>query len=144
MPFKKGHPGGPGRPRKSDKYAGAVAAAENRIVDRLPEIIDNMFHLAMGGYERVEEQWAPAGTLRTASGEKLFPTVPTDEMVLIKRIVTIADKDRMANQYLIDRVAGKPIEKQEVDQETIVRIIRNGVQGHSPTDAPSSSERDID
>jgi hypothetical protein len=116
MPFVKGQPGGPGRPRKKDKYSGAVTKAESRIVDRLPELIDNMFYLATGGYERVEEQWAPAGSLWVGSGEfarRMYPEAEADELVLVKRTVTVADKDRAANIYLIDRIMGKPIERKE-------------------------------
>ena len=117
MPFRKGHPGGPGRPKKADKYAGAIARAEKKIADRLPELIENMFHLANGGYERVEETWAPAGSLWVGSGESLRPMYldkSPDELVLVKRAVSIADKDRQANEYLINRVMGKPIERQEI------------------------------
>lgn len=118
MPFQKGQSGNPGgRPKRSDKFAGAIDKAERRIADRLPELIDNMFHLAMGGYERVEEQWAPAGTLWVGSGDSLrrmYPEVKSDEMVLIKRTVSVADKDRQANEYLINRILGKPIERQEI------------------------------
>lgn len=118
MAFQKGQSGNPsGRPRRSDKFAGAISQAEQRIAQRLPELIDNMFHLAMGGYERVEEQWAPAGTLWVGSGDSLrrmYPQAQADEMVLIKRTVSVADKDRQANEYLINRILGKPIERQEI------------------------------
>lgn len=120
MPFQKGHSGGPGRPRKADKNAGAVARAEKQIRDRLPELVDNMFHLADGGYERVEEEWAPAGSIYIGSGKeafKLYPDLPPDTLVLVKRKVSIADKDRAANVYLIDRIAGKPTERKELSGE---------------------------
>jgi hypothetical protein len=116
--FQPGQSGNPkGRPKKSEKHAGAVAKAEKQIADRLPSLIENMLHLAYGGYERVEEQWAPAGSLFIGTGKDAMPMYPdkdTDEMVLVKRTVSIADKDRAANQYLIDRIMGKPTERQEV------------------------------
>lgn len=117
MPFQKGHAGGPGRPRKADKYAGAIAKAEKQIADRLPELVDNMLHLANGGYERVEEQWTPAGSLFIGSGEwmrPMYPGLDPDELVLVKRTTSVADKDRAANEYLINRILGKPIERQEI------------------------------
>ena len=89
MPFQKGHAGGPGRPRKADKNAGAVAKAEKQIRDRLPALIENMMLLADGIY--VEEI--------------------TIEGV---RIVYKRPPDRQANEYLINRVMGKPTERQEV------------------------------
>lgn len=105
-----------GRKLKTDKFKQPIAKAEKRIADRLPELIDNMFHLAMGGYERVEEQYAPAGSLYVGSGAHtrlMYPDKDPDELVLVKRTVSIADKDRTANQYLIDRIMGKPTERRE-------------------------------
>lgn len=118
-----GHGGarpGSGRKRRDIKHETAIAQAENRIVDRLPHIIDNMFHLAMGGYERVEEQFSPAGSLWIGQGkdaELMYPGKDPDELVLVKRTVTIADKDRAANIYLIDRILGKPIQQTELTGE---------------------------
>lgn len=89
MPFQKGHAGGPGRPRKADKNAGAVARAEKQIRDRLPELVDNMMALADGVF--VEEL--------TMEG---------------LRIVFKRPPDRQANEYLINRVMGKPTERQEL------------------------------
>lgn len=117
MPFQKGQPGGPGRPKKRDKFAGAIARAEKKIADRLPELVDNMLALANGGYERVEEHWAPAGSLWVGSGDNLRPMYPdkdADDLVLVKRTTSIADRDRQANEYLINRIMGKPIERQEI------------------------------
>lgn len=118
MAFVKGQSGNPGgRPKKADKFAAPVARAEKQIVDKLPSLIENMLILANGGYERIEEQWAPAGSLFIGSGKDAVPMYPDkepDELVLVKRTRSIADKDRAANQYLIDRIMGKPTERQEV------------------------------
>ncbi len=117
MPFQKGQPGGPGRPRKADKHAGAISEAEQQVADRLPELVANMLHLANGGYERVDEEWQPAGLVYVGSGEfarRAFPELDPDVLVMVKRKSSIADKDRAANQYLIDRILGKPTERQEL------------------------------
>lgn len=118
MPFRKGQSGNPaGRPRKADTHAGAIARAEKQIADKLPSLIENMLILANGGYERVEEQYAPAGSLFIGSGEfmrRMYPDKPDEELVLVKRTVSIADRDRAANQYLIDRIMGKPTERREL------------------------------
>lgn len=117
MPFVKGQPGGPGRKPKAQKFARPIARAEKRIADRLPELIDNMFVLANGGYERVEEEWQPAGLIYVGSGEfarRAYPALPDDELVLVKRKASIADKDRQANEYLLNRILGKPIERAEI------------------------------
>jgi len=111
---------GPGRPRKADKYGGHIAQAEDLIADRLPKIIDNLIKLADGGYERVEEEWLPAALVTIGSGEfemKAFPDKPDDELVLVKRKVSHADSDRVANIYLADRLMGKPTDKVEVSGE---------------------------
>lgn len=118
MPFSRGQSGNPnGRPRKRDKFARPIARAEKQIADQLPLLIDNMLHLAHGGYERIEEEWQPAGLVYVGSGEsarRAFPELPADEPVLVKRKRSIADKDRQANEYLINRIMGKPIERQEI------------------------------
>lgn len=87
--FQKGNPGGPGRPRKADQNAGAVARAEKKIRDRLPEIVDAMIELALG--------------------------VVVDELnpVTNQRMVYQKPPDRGAGQYLMDRIMGKPTERHE-------------------------------
>lgn len=113
-----------GRKRKATKYELAVTEAEDKIVDHLPAILDNLLELANGGYERVVEEWQPAGlvTLTRHDEEKdafyqvqAFPDKDPDELVLIKRSVSVADKDRAANIYLMDRILGKPTQKQDID-----------------------------
>lgn len=118
---------GAGRKRKADKYQPQINKAEKRIADRLPQLIDNLMHLADGGYSRVKEKWAPAGTVLVGAGEmqrKAFPKLPDDELVMVERVTEIADKDRAANEYLINRVMGKPTERveQEVDVKGEVKI----------------------
>jgi hypothetical protein len=114
--FEPGWKGGPGRPSKADKHAGAIAKAEKQIADRLPELVANMLHLANGGYERVDEEWQPAGLVFVGSGEfarRAFPELDPDALVMVKRKTSIADRDRAANQYLIDRILGKPTDRKE-------------------------------
>lgn len=116
MPFQKGHPGGPGRPPTRKTHAGAVRKAEKQIVDRLPQLVDNMIVLANGGYERVEEVWARADSLYIGSGtdaRRMYPDAKDDEQILVKRTTSVADRDRAANIYLIDRILGKPTERKE-------------------------------
>ena len=115
--FKPGNPGGPGRRPKAQKLARPIARAEKQIADQLPALIENMLYLAHGGYERIEEEWQPAGLVYVGSGEfarRAFPELPPDEPVLVKRKRSIADKDRQANEYLINRILGKPTERQEI------------------------------
>lgn len=126
---------GAGRPRKAVKYERPINKAERQIVDRLPDLLDNLLALADGGYERVEERYEPAGTvlidqeLRNPDGQvaldaqgkpvrgkvQAFPHLAPDQLVLVQRTVSRADKDRAANVYLVDRIMGKPTEHQEIE-----------------------------
>jgi len=99
--FQTGNPGGPGRPRKAEKYAGAVAAAEQRIVDRLPELIDNLFTLA--------------------GGVVVEDTNPIDGSMSVYQ----KPPDRKANEYLIDRILGRPTQaiEAEIDADGSLHIL---------------------
>lgn len=118
--FQKGNPGGPGRPRKAEKYAAPIAAAEDRIADRLPERVERLEQLANGGYEQVETVWKPAGLIFVGSGEwatLAFPHLPPEQLVCVERKVSIAAPDRAANIYLIDRIAGRPAQRVDLDAD---------------------------
>jgi hypothetical protein len=77
-----------GRPKKADKYGGHIAQAEDLIADRLPSLIDNLFSLA-DGIEVQEE---------TPNGPRIYSRPP----------------DRQANEYLVNRIMGKPIDRREL------------------------------
>lgn len=116
---------GAGRPRKTDKHAGQIAAFEKRAADSLPERFENLTYLANGGYERVKEKWVPAGlvfkdeTTLDDKGRPLtvkvpaFPDLGPEVLVLIEKITEIAEPDRASNVYLTDRAMGKPTERIE-------------------------------
>ena len=79
---------GAGRKPKAEKYETAINRAEKRIADRLPELIDNMFRLAEGvTVQEVDEE----------GGVLVYSKPP----------------DRQANEYLINRILGKPTERAE-------------------------------
>lgn len=87
---------GAGRKLKADKHAGAIAKAEKRIADKLPELIDNLLRLAQG----VELQ----------EFDKLGQAIIRDG-----EVVTYCEApDRQANEYLINRIIGKPVDKREI------------------------------
>ena len=90
MPFVKGQPGGPGRKRKADKFARPIARAEKQIADQLPALITNMLTLANGVL--VEDTNPVTGNVQ------IYQKPP----------------DRAANEYLINRILVKPIERQEI------------------------------
>lgn len=118
MPWQAGQSGNPaGRKPRAVRFARPIARAEKQIVDRLPEVVDTLLRLAAGGYERVEEEYAPAGTLTVGSGEAqalVFPDRRADELVLVRRRVSRADGDRAAAVYLVDRILGRPTARQEL------------------------------
>ena len=74
------------------------AATLATLIGWLPDLLKNLKHLADGGHERVTEKFDADG-------------------ILIERKVEIADSDRNANQYLIDRLLGKPTERKELTGE---------------------------
>lgn len=90
MPFVKGQSGNPaGRPSNADKFAGAIAKADTRIAKNLVRYIENMEALADGIFQ---EEMTLDGT----------------------RIVYQRPPDRAANEYLINRIMGKPTERKEL------------------------------
>jgi hypothetical protein len=108
---------GAGRKPRSEKFQRPIAAAEKRIADRLPQIIDNLFLLADGGYLQVTETWEAAGLLTSGQGEATVPAFPDkrpDELVLTRSTRSIAAPDRGANQDLLNRIAGKPTAALEI------------------------------
>lgn len=80
---------GAGRKPKAEKFATAINRAEKQIADRLPELLDNMFRLAMGVVIQETDH----------DGETLVYQKPPDYK---------------SNEYLINRILGKPTEHQEV------------------------------
>jgi hypothetical protein len=87
------------------KFAGPVAAAEERIVERLPELVGNLLVIANG--MTVAEPMPNGGTT-------VYTRAP----------------DFRANQYLLDRIMGKPEVLQEpdpsewTDEELIAKSLR--------------------
>lgn len=80
---------GAGRKPKAQKYEQQINKAERQVADWLPALMHNMKRLADGVV--VQEE--------TPDGETLIYQKPPD---------------RAANQYLIDRIMGKPTERHEL------------------------------
>lgn len=92
---------GAGRKRKSEKYAAEIEAAEKKVKDRLPDLIDNLFLLAQGGY--------PINRVKRGLLE--------GKMVVVEEVTETAPPDRKANEYLVDRIMGRPTQEVEMDLE---------------------------
>lgn len=91
-------------------------------------LVQNLIDLANGGYERTEQVWKPAGSIyidvemKDRKGQvkvdrggrpirrrvKAYPKLPADQLVLVETKVSVADRDRAANVYLLDRLRGRP------------------------------------
>lgn len=125
-----GHGGarpGAGRKRNSEKYAEAIAAISDRIAADFDDRYTALQMIADGGFEQITETWEPAGLIEReevdfdVKGQAIrrkvpaFPDLPPDQLVCIRRTRSIAAPDRQANQYLIDRLAGRPT--QAIDAE---------------------------
>jgi len=117
---------GAGRPRKTDKYAGQIAALEDQIADGLLDNAANMRLLANGGFEQITEVYEPAGLIEvtkqvvTDEGtvtvrELAFPHLDPEQLVCVRRTRSLAAPDRKANEYLINRIAGTPTQRIEAD-----------------------------
>lgn len=131
-----GHGGaraGSGRKRISERYSEQVATFHDLAAADIEKRYQSLAFLADGGFEELEEVWEPAGlitvqkTLETADGvirvsELAFPHLPPEQLVCVQRKKRIAAPDRKANEYLVDRVAGRPVAAVEADVEADVEI----------------------
>lgn len=126
-----------GRKRKAEIYASEIAAAERRVADRLPRVVDNLELLADGGFEQITETYEPAGLVFVeapllskdktpqldANGHPIivrqlaFPNRRPDDLVCVRRTRSIAAPDRAANIYMVDRILGRPVAAVEVEGE---------------------------
>lgn len=108
---------GAGRKPKGETFARPIARAEKRVADKLPDLIDNLFRLADGGFELGADTLEPAGSITVGSGKDqslAFPDMDPATLVVVSQTRSIAAPDRAANIYLVDRILGKPTERQEV------------------------------
>jgi hypothetical protein len=126
-----GHGGrraGAGRKPHTQKYAPQIVAMHDRLADGQPRYVDNLELLADGGYNQIIEVWEPAGLItiskliETEQGaarvtELAFPELPPEQLVCVRRTRSVAAPDRKANEYLINRVAGTPTQRVEIDPD---------------------------
>ncbi len=128
---------GAGRKPNAEVHAESVGGFTLSAAEYLPQAFENLRLLAEGGALRVEQKWSPAGTLtrkdvaRDDAGAPLFdkngklsiievplyPDLPAEEPVMVERKVTTLPPDYKANEYLVDRVAGKTAPAPDPDPE---------------------------
>jgi hypothetical protein len=92
MKPKGGARPGAGRPRRAEKYAGPIAAAEDRIADRLPTLVERLFERAEGIFV---EREIFGGKARVYREPPCFKSL----------------------EYLLNRLMGRPTERHEVTGE---------------------------
>lgn len=105
-----------------------MAALDEALKAVAPRCVANLVKLANGGLVEVEETLEPAGTVTVKvlvldkAGEPvldfngkpvlaeqlLYPDLPPGQLVVTSRKTGTLHADRQANQYLLDRVMGKP------------------------------------
>ena len=134
-----GHGGsrpGAGRKSKVEKYGAKMDAGDAFVASRLLKYYRNLDKLADGGVELVKETWKAACTVLIddlardeLTGEIVvdqrgkptkihvsgFPKLEPDTLVLVTRIVEQTEPNVIANQYLIDRLQGKPTASVEAE-----------------------------
>lgn len=131
--MSNGHGGtraGAGRPRNNEKYAEQIASFHDQAAATIDDRYAALKYLADGGFteEAVEEVWEPAGLVQITKElisedgrsmnvrELAFPHLPPEQLVCVQRKVKrqVTAPDLKANQYLVDRVAGKPVQATEL------------------------------
>jgi hypothetical protein len=142
-PKAKSSHGGPrsGSGRKTTEFnqlrSKIVSAMDRENLEMLPKLFANLLYLANGGYERVEEKWEPIKIPGDFAERDITPE--GDGLGLVERKVSIAEPDRAANIYLIDRVLGKPVQAVSLDPNSIQNptiVYVNDWRGSSKNDPP--------
>lgn len=103
--------------------AELAASVDDMLTHLVPGCVTNLKRLADGGYERVTQTFELAvnitrdAVVRDKDGnptfdsrgnvvitkQPAFPDAKPTDLLLVKRVVEIADADRAANEYLINR-----------------------------------------
>lgn len=112
MPRGGARPGA-GRKPKAIKYAGPVDAAERKIVDSLPHLVEAQLKLALGQVI-VQDENPVTGELN------VYAVAP----------------DRRAGQYLLDRIMGKPTERIDLDADL-------DVETHAPKELDEKTRQAV-
>jgi hypothetical protein len=102
---------GAGRPAKKVKHARAIARAEKRIADRLPGLVDRLFDLAEG-LCLIDDSEELAVLIRRLEEHSDEPERIAEILDGLKQVYGRAPSFK-ALEYLLNRIMGKPVEKQE-------------------------------
>lgn len=122
-----------GRKPKRIKFAGPVGKLDKKLAAQVEKSAANLIKLADGGYERVTRVMKMAGSLtKSEFVEKegprggiimlrkevpMFPDLAADTLICVEERIEWADADRAANEYIIDRIAGRPAQMEEPEDD---------------------------
>ena len=114
-----------GSGRKPAVRAADVAQVLDKALEELDQNYINLRNLADGAVEIVTEEWAAAGTVKQglSKGSKLVfdDAASPRELVLVRRKVSRLAPSLAANEYLTNRVMGRPaFEGRVLPEETDV------------------------
>ncbi len=113
---------GAGRKPKRVKFPVQVEKLEKKLAAHQEKAARNLIKLADGGFERVTETWKAAGLVQVVRTEQVegpqgpkvlrfldraFPDLDPDALVCIERRREVAEPDRAANEFIIERIAGR-------------------------------------
>ncbi|HUW31512.1 MAG TPA: hypothetical protein VM223_07850 [Planctomycetota bacterium] len=101
---------GAGRPAKKNKHARPIARAEKRIADRLPGLVDKLFDLAEGA---VVLDPLDVEKVRTNLMQHIDDPESLEQIIGKLKQVYVRAPSFKALEYLLNRIMGKPVEKQE-------------------------------
>lgn len=126
-----GHGGkreGAGRKKNAEKYESQINQTHDKIADKLSSLTDVMIKTATKGHKLLRETYEPAATVlvddvdfdpetgrSVKTKRKAFPDLPPEQLVLTRRVIIQTAPDRDAGKYLMNRIAGTPVQMVELE-----------------------------
>ena len=134
-----GQRAGAGRKSKRIKFPAQVGKLDDRLAGQVEKSARNLIKLANGGYPRVTKVMKMAGLItkpeyqivegprggKTAIRKEvpMFPDLPPETLICVEERHEWADPDRAANEYIIDRIAGRTSEMEPPeDNESALKV----------------------
>jgi hypothetical protein len=135
-----GH-GGPrvraGRPKKVIQYAEQIESSDDKIAGKLDDLTEVLLKRGLKGLKLTRETFKPAGLVMVDDTEIVhgehgpksvkvkrlaFPDKEADEQVLVSRVIIETAPDVKVAQYLINRVAGTPVQQVEAEVKEVQEL----------------------
>lgn len=138
-----GHGGsrpGSGRKSKRVRFPKESQSVDEKLAAQLDKSVRNLIKLANGGYMRKTRVMKMAGTITKPAFEvvtgprggktvirKEVPALPDlayETLVCVEERLEYADPDRAANEYIVDRIMGRPTTAED-EEETKDKVEPN-------------------